>query len=355
MQLTLIGGGTGLSRLLESLKPLHVAPRLTLTAICTHGDDGGCTGTLVREYGEAGYIGDLMKCVLALCPQGMEEIVEEKNFRLSGGKYDGMVLRNFEFLALKRLRGLEEALQKTYERFRITPHRVLPAATSPSVLCAKLENGGGDAKILRGESHIAAFARSEEFDPRHQEIRQVFFDPPVVAYPPAVEAIQNAQAVVIAPGSFHTSIMAALAPKGIRAALSDPKIPVVLVLNLMRWERETRYHRAESFVADIEAAMGRPCDIVLANKNFSGAPRRVLDRYGLSKNEFHDYLVMPHSQEFMRDPRMIIESLRGYNEAGSVIHDPAALRRVFEEKILPKISVWSRRPGSEEALEVIAA
>ena len=240
-----IGGGTGTSTILQGLKE-HTA---NLTAIVTMFDSGGSTGLLRRDYGLPPF-GDLRQCLLALgqVNEGTRSIRDALGFRFGGeSSLNGHSVGNLFMAALASLSDdLESCIDQLSRILQVQGH-VLPVTLDKADLCAELEDG----RIILGESDIDL--RTAPL-PR---IRRIFLDTEVEANPRAVQAIAEADAVVIGPGDLYTSILPIFLVKGMAEALSTSSATRIYVCNLMTKLGETDGFKASDFLRELEHYTGR--------------------------------------------------------------------------------------------------
>ena len=210
-----IGGGTGLSVLLRGLKT-HSD---NISAVVTVADDGGSSGRLRRELGVLPP-GDFRNCLVAMA--GDESLVG-KLFQHRFDQGDGLEGHSFGNLFITAMTDVtgsfEEAL---YESSRVLAihGRILPSTVSDLNLSARLTDG----PVVVGESAISE---------RGDSIEEVMIEPAdVPASERAVEAILDAQLVLIGPGSLYTSILPNLLIPGIANALRESSAPSVYVCNV---------------------------------------------------------------------------------------------------------------------------
>lgn len=270
-----LGGGTGLPTLLRGLKevmfadagsrPHSAMERDRLTAIVTMADDGGSSGRLRNAYGVLPP-GDLRNCLLALSDSD-SRLASLFDFRFSGkGGLGGHNLGNLMLTALSEIDDdLLGAIEWASDILDVRG-RVLPASLAPLTLRADFADGTS----IHGESRIAAVrGRIEQISIRPAAAR---------ALPQALSAIQNADLIVIAPGSLYTSIMAVLLIREIAAAIARSAARVVLVLNLMTEPGETDGYSAIDFVSAIRRHTPR---LRIGNVLVNNAPmsEEALQRY----------------------------------------------------------------------------
>jgi len=221
LRVVAFGGGTGLPVLLRGLRDRVE----DLTAVVTVGDDGGSSGRLREELGVAPP-GDVRNCLVALA--GRRRLAEVFNYRFeSGGDLTDHAVGNLIIAALSDMaggfcEGVEQAA-----RFLRVKGQVYPAATESHTLMVRYADG----TVSRGESA----ARDAD-----KHISSVAVEPADAPAPPGVmEAIENADLVVLGPGSLFTSTIPALLGVGVREALARFDGPVVYAANVMTQPGET--------------------------------------------------------------------------------------------------------------------
>lgn len=257
-----IGGGTGLSVLLRGLKKLTS----NLTAVVTVTDDGGSSGRLREELGILPP-GDIRNCLLALAEAEplMHRLFQHRFHNGSG--LAGHSFGNLFLAAMTEITGDLETAVRESSKVLAVRGRVLPATLDDVTLCAVLQ---GD-RVVRGESQIPLAGR---------KIEKIFLDPPAPkALEEAVEAVLEADLVVLGPGSLFTSVIPNLLIPGLAGAVNRTGAPVVYVCNVMTQRGETDGMNA----ADHLAALGgylklRPHAVVV---NIGVPPKAVLARYAL--------------------------------------------------------------------------
>lgn len=265
-----IGGGTGLPTLLRGLK----AYTNNISAIVTVADDGGSSGRLRREFGLLPP-GDFRNNLAAL---GRDETLLSQLFqyRFGAGRNNGQngqqELQGHAFgnLLLAALTGItgsfDEALLAAARVLAISG-RVLPSTLDEVTLIAQVAIPDGDTTTvtrIAGESAIPAAGGV---------VQQVYLDPAGTrAYPAAVQAILQADLVVLGPGSLYTSILPNLLVRDLAQALRSTRAPVVYVCNLATQPGETDNYDVTAHVDAIERHCHGCLDLVLANNNLDIPP-----------------------------------------------------------------------------------
>ncbi len=247
-----IGGGTGLSTMLCGLKQYTK----NLTAIVTVADDGGGSGMLRREIGMPPP-GDIRHCMESLA--NVEPIMEKLlTYRFKEGSLSGQSFGNLLLAALNGITGsFEEAVEQMSQVLAITG-RVLPVTSADVQLEAVFENGG---RVV-GESSIFSFKKQQ--DCRIARVALIPEHPK--ALPAALQAIGEADLILLGPGSLYTSIIPNLLVDGVVDAICRSRALKLYVCNIMTQDGETEGYTAADH-AEALLAHGAPglVDICLAN------------------------------------------------------------------------------------------
>ena len=259
-----IGGGTGLSMLLRGIKKYTN----NITAIVTVGDDGGSSGRLREEMGILPP-GDIRNCIAAL---GDDEdlITELFQYRFKNGEgLEGHSFGNLFLTALCSITG--DMVRAVKESSNVLNIRgvVLPATLDDMKLGAEFEDG----RVVRGESNIPE-ARGQ--------IKQLFTEPAnCKALPEAINAINEADLIILGPGSLYTSVIPNLLVNGIVEAVEKSKARKIYVCNIMTQPGETTDYTVASHVnALIKHAKGKKIvDAVLVNNSL---PDNISEGYAKS-------------------------------------------------------------------------
>lgn len=243
-----IGGGTGLSTLLSGLKYYT----RNITAIVTVTDEGGSSGRLRGEWGVLPP-GDIRNCMLALAEDD-SSLNRILNFRFDRGELKGHSLGNLILLAATEMTGDFRKAVEELNKLLAIRGKVIPVTNESVVLCAATADGDS----LRGELDIAR---------RGCRIESIWIEPADArAFPEAVAAIENAEAVVLGPGSLFTSIIPNLMFREISEALKRTAAPKIYITNLMTQPGETDGMSIMDHIRWITRASGTIPDYILANE-----------------------------------------------------------------------------------------
>jgi uncharacterized cofD-like protein len=240
LRVVVIGGGTGLSSVLQGLKqyarPAEAAtPPVDITAIVTVTDDGGSSGRLRREF-DVLPPGDIRNCMVALSEDSalLSRLFQHRF--ASGRGLKGHSFGNLFLMALTQIMGdFPDAVTVSSEVLNIAG-RIYPSTSANVALEAKLVNG----ETVVGETRISASRhriRSIRLRPRKA--------PPVAA---ALTAIAEADVITFGPGSLFTSVIPNLLVEGIPEAVRSSRAVKAYFVNLMWQPGETTDFTASDHV-----------------------------------------------------------------------------------------------------------
>ncbi len=212
--------------LLGGLKRWVGGPIGDLTAVVTVSDDGGSSGRLRREFGILPP-GDIRSCIVALAD---DEDLLARLFEYRFDEGEGLSGHSFGNLFLTALAGITGDFYQailTAEAVLSVRGRILPATLSD----LKLHARGLSGRTYKGESAVGGSG---------EPLQEILLEPEKPpAFGPAVEAIRQADLVILGPGSLYTSVIANLLIPEIGAAVQQSRGRVVLPLNLMTQAGET--------------------------------------------------------------------------------------------------------------------
>ncbi|HEY9895331.1 MAG TPA: gluconeogenesis factor YvcK family protein [Candidatus Sericytochromatia bacterium] len=308
-RIVVIGGGTGLSNLLRGLKRYSA----NITAIVTVADDGGSSGRLRREIGVLPP-GDIRNCLAALADE--EKLLTELfQYRFKAG--DGLMGHSFGNLfltAMSEVTGdLEQAIAAS-SRVLAVRGQVLPATLSDVRLWAELADG----RYIEGESSIT------EANGAIVKIGCLPANPP--ALPKALKAIEEADYIIIGPGSLYTSIIPNLLVPEITAAIAQRDVPRIYVCNIMTQEGETQGYSVGDHIRAIDQACGQSLfGAVLVQKKIPSARAHI--RYA---QENSNPVPLDRDVVVRMGRRIVLANVMDEDEqTGLIRHDPQQLARVL--------------------------
>lgn len=298
-----IGGGTGMSTMLRGLKYYTE----NLTAVVTVADNGGSSGNLRRDL----HIlppGDIRNCLIALAET--EPLVEVlMQHRFSEGALKGHSLGNLFIAGLADMTGnFGLAVEMAHQVLRVKG-KVLPVTLEDIQLVANYDDG---SQVI-GETEIVAANKSHR---KHIKTMSLMPEAPMV-YSHVLEHLEEADILVLGPGSLYTSILPNLLVAGICEAIRRSKGKVVYVSNIMTQPGETDHFTLTDHVQVVEQYLGvGVINHIVANDSWPDT--MVLEHY----NEDGAELVLPLD----KDPRITAVPMVTLDEkSGYVRHNKELL------------------------------
>jgi len=256
-----VGGGTGLSMLLSGVKNITN----NLTAIVTVGDDGGSSGRLREDLGILPP-GDIRHCITALADD--EDLVNKLfKYRFNNGEgLEGHSFGNLFITALCDITGDMVSAVRASSKVLSIRGRVLPATLDDMKLVAQMEDG----RIIHGESQIPE---------ANGKIKQLYTEPKnCKALPEVIQAIRNAELIILGPGSLYTSVIPNLLIKEISDEIIKSKAKKIYVCNIMTQPGETDNYKVSDHLKALikHAGSNKIVDAVLVNDYL---PDNLADKY----------------------------------------------------------------------------
>jgi uncharacterized cofD-like protein len=311
-RIVIIGGGTGLPVLLRGLKHYPV----DITAIVTVADDGGSSGRL-REDLHIPPPGDIRNVLAAL--SDVEPLIEEMfqhRFKTSN-ELSGHSLGNLILAAMTSITGnFVHAIQEMSKVLNVHG-KVLPAAIQSVVLNAEMEDG----TIVSGESKIPYSGK---------KIHKVFLTPDDIRpLPETLQAIRQADLIILGPGSLYTSILPNLLVPKLGEEVCRSRAKKVYICNLMTQAGETHNYSASDHVEALYKHMDSAfIHTILVNNE--EIPQDVQLRY---KEE----LANPVQYDLPRLFELGLEVVHAdiaIQEKGALRHDPKKVAEILYNLLL---------------------
>lgn len=321
-KVVVIGGGTGTSMVLSSLKALE---GVDLSAIVSVADSGGSTGRLRDEFGFQP-VGDLRQALAAFAEKDWIKNLLLYRFNKGHG-LEGHNLGNLVLTALQDMTGsTAKAIEVASKIFRLQGH-IYPVTTKQVNLV--IEYSDGTVEI--GE-HILDDADKHAGD----RIIGIKTSPRAEIYSQARSAIENASVIIIGPGDLFGSIMPNLVIRGTPEAIRRSKAKLIFIMNLMTRYTQTHNMTAGDHLNVIEKQIGRKVNAVIVNNG--KIPAKILKAY----REQHEYPVLDNLKK-TADKRivkanLVRSTLVKQNLADAIHrnylrHDPAKLKLVLSKLI----------------------
>lgn len=305
-KVVVIGGGTGLPVILHSLKLQNA----DISAVVTVADDGGSSG-VIRNYINVVPPGDIRNVLVSLSDiSSLYLDLFQYRFDSQDSFFSGHAIGNLIIAALTEMRhNIFDAVQELSQIMKVDGH-VYPAANEPLTLNAEFNDG----TIVSGETNISG---------RRSRIKRVWVtctqdeNRQPEAVPEVIEAIKQADVIVLGPGSLYTSILPNLMIQNLRDALCETSAEVTYVCNIMTQKGETEHFSDCDHVTVINHHLGgQVVDTVLVNNG--QIPVNYLDH-----QRYNEYLL-PVTHDFnglvLQGCKVISDDFLSLHDQG-IFHD----------------------------------
>src|SRR5699024_5007189 len=306
-KVVVLGGGTGMPVLLKGLKE---QPQ-ELAAIVTVADEGGSTGEIRKEMNMPAP-GDIRKVIASLAQVDDElKALFQHRFQVDN-QLSNHSVGNLVLAAMNSLTDdFYEAVDKVSELFQVKGS-IFPIVNESIELHARLMDG----TVISGESNIPV---------KNKKIQEIFITPEkVTPNPKVVQAIQEADLVVISPGSLYTSILPNMIIGGVTEAIRQTKANVVYVSNVMGQLGENEHYTTAAHVEAIYDHIGKDTidTIVLHNQ--------PIDKDILALYKEERSVPVPYDRERLRSYQIRIIEKDVIDYTDNVIrHNPAVLSEIL--------------------------
>ena len=249
-KVVVLGGGTGISFLLRGLKDFPI----DITAIITVSDNGRSTGKLRQEF-HIPAVGDIRKVITNL--SGIDEPIKEMmSYRFkTSSDLDGHAVGNLILTAMLDITGsLKESIAHLSKLLDVK-HTVLPISEDRDLTLM-----GEDVKgnIIEGE---------EEVTKSENKIKKIFYKNEPKVLPEAIEALKEADLIILSMGSLYTSVLPNVICKEVQETISKLDTPIMYLCNLFTQPGETDSFSVSDHIKMLNSYLeGRKVDVVIANK-----------------------------------------------------------------------------------------
>ena len=283
-----IGGGTGTSCVISALKRIQ---QVRPSAVVGMADSGGSTGRLRDEFGFPP-VGDVRQSLAALAEEDSQRLIRDVLlYRFEkGSSLRGHSLGNLLLTALQDMTGGTGAALSAAETIFRLRGKVFPA-TEDNI---QLEIEYVDGSRITGEHKL------DDLETGNKPIKAMHLLPQARIYPPAMNAIVQADYIIIGPGDYYASILSALLVDGMAEALRNTSARIVLIMNLMSRYTQTDGWPASAYVKGIEGVIGRSIDAIVLHEG--KIPATLVESYAKAR-EF------PVKDDLQKDSRTFRDDL----------------------------------------------
>ena len=323
-KIVVIGGGTGLSTMLRGLKYYTT----NITAIVTVGDNGGGSGDLREDLGMLPP-GDIRNCILALADT--EPIMEDLlQYRFKDGRLKNQSFGNLFLAAMAGISdNFEDAVQKMSSVLAVTG-KVLPVTLDNMQLVAELENGN---KVY-GESEIP----HEAINQKSRIKKLMLAEDGAEAIMDAINAIKEADAIVMGPGSLYTSIISNLLVKKISPAVRRSSAFKIYISNIMTQPGETDGFTVNDHLRELKKYGGKDIvNCVIANSG--EVSKELREKYDQEGSD----LVKLNENEIKVTGIDIVQADLIKVDNGLIKHDSDKLAEVIVDTIMEKKLLYDKK------------
>lgn len=306
-KIAVLGGGTGLSALLKGLKNFPV----DITAIITVSDDGKSTGKLRNEFNIPA-VGDIRK-VISNLSEIDEDIIKLIEYRFkTSSDLDGHALGNLILVAMLNmtgnLKGSIAALAKLFD----VRHTVLPLSEDYLTLMGETLDG----EIIEGEDNITK---------ANQRYKRIFYKEEPHVLPEVIDAIMNADLVIISMGSLYTSVLPNLICSSIKKAINNTNADVMYVCNAMTQPGETDDFTVSDHLNVLIDCLGdNSIDVVIASN--SEIEKGTLEKY--RRKEEKDPVLVDLDEIEKMGSELIVDDILTIQD-GTIRHNSLKLASII--------------------------
>jgi len=313
-KIAVLGGGTGLSALIDGFKNFPV----DITAIITVSDDGKSTGKLRNEFNIPA-VGDIRKVIASLSEinDDIKKLIEYR-FETSSD-LDGHSLGNLILVAMLNMTGnLKDSIAALAKLFDVR-HTVLPLSEDYLTLMGETLDG----EIIEGEVNITK---------ANQKYKKIFYKDEPSVLPEVIDAIMDADLVIISMGSLYTSLLPNLVCKDIQKAINDTNAKVMYVCNAMTQPGETDDFTVSDHIKVLTQYLGdNSIDVVVASN--SVIDKKTLEKYR-RKEEKDPVIVDKEEVEKMGIEVIVDDILTLQEDEGLIRHNSLKLGSIIFSYIM---------------------
>ena len=253
LKVVLIGGGTGTSSILEGIKKYTD----NITVVVNVTDSGRSSGLIRKDFNMLAP-GDARNCLIALS-NSEQLLCDLFQYRFKNAGLEGHSFGNLFIAALADLTGsFENAIEEVSKILKLKG-RVFPSTFDNINICAELEDG----TLLKEENAIIDRDNDEVYN--RSPIKKVFHNPIAKANEKALKAIEEADLIVLSPGSLYTSIISNLLVEGIPESIARSNGKKVYVCNIMSQVSQTYGYKASDHINKINEYLKCDLDFVILN------------------------------------------------------------------------------------------
>lgn len=330
-RIVVIGGGEGLNTVIRGLKKYTN----NITAIVTmseYGEDPSLSRAILHTLPT----GDIKGCIAALSEQ--EKLMSKlMNFNFKDDRLRNLNFGDIYMLAMSEIYdNPQEAIRKSTEVLNITG-QVLPVTLDEIKICAELTDG----TTIERKSKIL-----EVVSERVEAINRVYISPSnCKASPGVLEAISNAEAIIIGPGSLYTNVLPNLLVKNVAKTIKESKAIKLYISNIMTEPGQTDDYTLSDHLRAIHAHVGKGVIDYCLSDTTDLIPEYVR-RYNM---EGSDIVELDSGKVTSQGIKLIKRDLACV-EHGLIRHDSSKVAKIIMQLICNELRFKDLQNGTEYML-----
>ena len=302
-KVVVFGGGTGISYILRGLKDFPV----DITAVITVSDNGRSTGRLRTEFNIPA-VGDIRQVITNLSGAS-KNIRKLMNYRFdTSSDLNGHALGNLFLVADMQMTGSLCVAIKHLSELLDVRHKVYPISEDYLTLMAETEKG----EIIEGEEAI-----TENNDVK----TNLFYKKEPHITKEAIEAVEEADLIVLSVGSLYTSVLPNVIGKDMKKAIKKSKAKIMYVCNAMTQPGETDKFNVSDHLKVLNKYLSRPVDVVIASN--TKISEEMLEKY--HRKEEKDKVNIDRDEVKKMGIKLIEGDLIILDEDGTLKHNSILL------------------------------
>lgn len=330
-KIVVIGGGSGLNTVLKGLKNYTD----NITAIVTVSDYGK-TPTDSRKALQVLPLNDIKESLIALSynEQEMENLLDTK---FTSGQLKNLSFGDIYFLAMNNVhKDFTKSIESSREVLNITG-KVLPVTLEEIKICAELDDG----TVIENRDKIPEYVSEHA-----SKINRIFIRPTNCSPAPGViDAIKEADAIVIGPGSLYTNVIPNLLVKGIAKAIRESDAMKIYVSNIMTELGQTDEYTLSDHIKAINDYVGTGIIDYCIYDTGEIVPE-FIKKYNLKGSD----IVMPDTNKAKELGVRLVQRNLSKVEGDSIRHDPDVIASTIIQLICDELKFEDMQNESQYML-----
>ena len=330
-KIVVIGGGSGLNTVLKGLKNYTD----NITAIVTVSDYGK-TPTDSRKALQVLPLNDIKESLIALSynEQEMENLLDTK---FTSGQLKNLSFGDIYFLAMNNVhKDFTKSIESSREVLNITG-KVLPVTLEEIKICAELDDG----TVIENRDKIPEYVSEHA-----SKINRIFIRPTNCSPAPGViDAIKEADAIVIGPGSLYTNVIPNLLVKGIAKAIRESDAMKIYVSNIMTELGQTDEYTLSDHIKAINDYVGTGIIDYCIYDTGEIVPE-FIKKYNLKGSD----IVMPDTNKAKELGVRLVQRNLSKVEGDSIRHDPDVIASTIIQLICDELKFEDMQNDSQYML-----